>query len=148
MYTIVNSRPVNTPPQTGEHDPRFLEPLILEYIDGHNFRLVDEFDYHTDVKLPFPPDNGKSIIHVPKDFVTDFASVPKALWNVLPPTGQYGKAAVIHDYLYRTPGQATRPEADAVFLEAMTALGVGRWTRETMYWGVRTFGSSSYKGGL
>jgi hypothetical protein len=124
-------------------DPRFLDPLILEYIDGHSWKLVSEFSYHTDC-FSFP----RTPIHIPLGFITDFASVPKLLWNVMPPTGKYGKAAVVHDFLYRTPHMATKAEADNVFLEAMTALGVGRFTRQTMYWGVRMFGGSSYKGGL
>lgn len=122
-------------------DTRFLEPLVLEFLDGHNYKLISEFDYHTDV-------DPLVIVKVPKGFITDFASVPKILWNILPPTGQYGKAAVIHDYLYRTLYQATKDEADCVFLEAMKALGVGVLTRYTMYYAVRYFGGRSYKGGL
>lgn len=125
----------------GATDPRFLDPLILEYQDGRNWELVNEFDYHTDV-------GSLGVVHVPALFYTDFASVPRFLWRVLPPTGRYGKAAVVHDYLYRTRGVATKAEADHVFLEAMTALGVGWWTRTCMYWGVRVFGGSSYRGGL
>lgn len=130
-------------PTSGLADPRFLDPLILEYIDGHTWRLVDAFSYHTDV---FPV--NRTPIHIPAGFQTDFASVPKLLWNVTPPTGMYGKAAVVHDYLYRTLGVATKDEADSVFREAMEALGVGWWTRNTMYRGVQWFGGSSYKGGL
>lgn len=132
--------PVPTHPQA---DSRFLDPLVLEYIDGRSWKLVHAFDYQTDV---FPVDRRP--IKIPAGFVTDFASVPKAFWNVMPPTGEYGKAAVIHDFLYRTKGVATKAEADSVFLEAMTALGVGFWTRRTMYYGVKFFGGSSYKGGL
>lgn len=122
-------------------DPRFLDALVLEYIDGHTWKVVNEFVYMTNV--------GKlGSVHVPACFLTDFASVPKALWNIMPPTGMYGKAAVLHDYLYRTPHIASKADADSVFLEAMTALGVGWWTRNVMYHGVRVFGGSSYKGGL
>ena len=54
------------------------------------------------------------------------------LWNILPPTGPYGKAAVLHDWLYRTAGKATRAQADRVLREAMEALGVGWWTRHAL----------------
>lgn len=141
MLVITSSPPITAPPPQGVNDPRFLDPLELEYIDGKNYRVTQAFDYHTDV---YP----LVAVQVPKNFLTDFASVPRLMWNILPPTGMYGKAAVIHDYLYRTKGVATRAEADAVFLEAMTALGVTRATRETMYWAVRMFGRSSYKGGM
>lgn len=141
--TVQSPAPDNPPrPVSPAADPRFLDPLVLEYIDGHNWKLVQPFDYQTDVFSVNSP------IKIPAGFVTDFASVPKVLWNVMPPTGQYGKAAVVHDYLYRTPHKATKAEADSVFLEAMTALGVGWWTRQTMYRGVQWFGGSSYRGGL
>ena len=128
-------------PSSPASDPRFLEPLVLEYIDGRNWKLISEFDYRTDV-FPHPP------IKILAGFLTDFASVPKLMWNILPPTGKYGKAAVVHDYLYRTKGIATKDQADHVFLEAMTALGVGWWTRNTMFRAVHWFGGGSYKGGL
>lgn len=118
--------------------PSFHTPLVLEYLDGHNYRLVNTFQY----------DSSIGTITVLAEFVTDFASIPKFLWNILPPTGKYGKAAVIHDYLYRTPGAASKEIADAIFLEAMNALGVGFWTRYTMYLAVRLFGGCAYKGGL
>lgn len=122
-------------------DPRFNTPLELEYIDGHNWRVTAAFDYHTDVDLVH-------VVHVPAGFVTDFASVPRALWNIFSPAGSYGRAAVVHDYLYRTPGIATKAEADAIFREAMEASGTGWWTRHTLYLAVHWFGGSSYKGGL
>jgi hypothetical protein len=142
MALTIAPKPENAPtPQWKVSDPRFLDPLVIEELDGRNFRVVQEFDYHTDVDTLF-------VIHIPAGFLTDFASVPKILWNILPPNGQYGKAAVVHDYCYRTPGFCTKDEADSVFLEAMTALGVGWWTRMTMYKAVHFFGGSSYKGGL
>lgn len=129
------------PPTHSQADPRFLDPLILEYIDGRTWKVVNEFIYRTDV-------DSLQSVKVPAGFVTDFASVPRILWRVLPPTGMYGKAAVVHDYLYRTPGFASKADADRVFLEAMTALGVGWWTCTIMYQGVRCFGGGSYKGNL
>lgn len=137
----VAPKPAAPVPASPAADPRFLDALVLEYLDGKNWKVVEEFDYHTNIEPLY-------VIRVPAGFITDFASVPRLLWRVLPPTGAYGKAAVIHDYLYRTPGIATKAEADNVFLEAMEALGVGWWTRYVMYEGVRAFGGSSYKGGL
>lgn len=139
---IVAPRPVDAPtPENPMADPRFLDPLILEYVDGHTWKVIREFDYHTDVRMVW-------VVKVPVGFFTDFASVPKLLWNLMPPTGRYGKAAVVHDYLYRTVGIATKNEADEIFLEAMKALGVSAVLRYAMYYGVRFFGGSSYKGGL
>ncbi len=125
----------------------FLSPLRLEYIDGHLWRLTEPFEYHMGA-----PD-GANYVAIPTGFVTDFASIPRALWPVLPPTGTYGKAAVVHDWLYQMriidhhPHEmrlCTRAEADATLNEAMIVLGVGRWTRWTIYGGVRIGGWAAW----
>lgn len=118
----------------------FTTPLELRYLDGRKWCLISEFDFASQVL--------ERIVRVPAGCETDFASIPRLLWNVLPPTGAYGKAAVVHDFLYRTHGQASRPDADRVFLEGMEALDVGWFTRHAMYAGVRVGGARSYKGGL
>lgn len=112
----------------------FRRPLNLEYIDGRTWLVTEDFTYTR------PTGWG---IKVPAGFVTDFASVPRFFWRLLPPTGEYGKAAVVHDYLYRY-GTVTRAEADRVFLEAMAELGVSRFTRKVMYRAVRLFGAAAY----
>ncbi len=151
---VVNVAPPNAPIPTKPHqaDPRFLQPLIIEELEGsdagRNFKVWSSFDYHTDVWQVQMPGYAYGIIHIPAGFLTDFASVPRLFWNILPPNGPYGKAAVVHDYLYRTKGVATKAEADAVFLEAMKALGVGWFTRYSMYRAVVAFGGSAYHGGL
>ncbi len=115
----------------------FASPLQLEWIDGHDWRLLSGFTYSTTI-------GDLGTIIVPAGFVTDFASVPRGLWNLFPPTGTYGKAAVIHDALYRMSG-VRRDIADQVFLEAMGCLGVSWLTRHTIYSAVRTFGRGAYK---
>jgi hypothetical protein len=124
----------------------FLDPLELEYVDGKKWKLTTEFDYRLGAI------DGPEAVHVPKGFLTDFASVPRLLWNIFPPTGGYGKAAVIHDFLYqyrlvkweRPAGTLTRlverGEADAILNEGMEVLGVGRVTRWMIYRGVRVGG--------
>lgn len=128
----------------GKTDPRFLDQLDVRYIDGTNWRVMSEFDYHTDVALP----EGKNVIRITAPFETDFASIPRAFQNIYSPTGSYGRIAVIHDALYRTPGLATKAQADDVFLEGMEALGTGWFSRHVIYTGVHLFGGGAYKGGL
>jgi|SRR5215217_1560451 len=90
-------------------------------------------------------------VDVEVGFDTDFASVPRGLWNLYPPDGEYTEAAVIHDALYWHQATAekdgkpvTRPQADAVFLEAMKALGIGWLTRTILYRAVRLGGQSAW----
>lgn len=81
---------------------------------------------------------------VPAGFVTDFASVPRAAWPVLPPTGSYQWAALVHDYLYWEQ-TVPRAEADAVILEAMEASKVPYVTRNTIYQAVSNFGGFAWR---
>jgi len=83
---------------------------------------------------------------IPKGFVTDFASVPRCFWFVLPPMGRYGKAALLHDWLYNVK-TTTRRGADRVFLQAMLLMGVAKWKAWVMYAAVRMFGWMRWKDG-
>jgi len=85
-------------------------------------------------------------VTVPAGFISDFASIPRLFWRVLPPWGEYNRAAVVHDYLYRTHLR-TRAGADDLFLALMVELGVSRWKRRVMYRAVRMFGARAYRNG-
>ncbi|EBC4096737.1 DUF1353 domain-containing protein, partial [Salmonella enterica] len=52
-------------------------------------------------------------------------------------------AAIIHDYLYDN-ALRTKQEADRIFLDGMTVLGVPQWKRIIMYYAVRLFGRGMY----
>lgn len=114
----------------------------MEYLDrcdeetgAQLWAVAEPFTYHS-------PRLGKDIT-VPVGFETDFASVPRAFWHLLPPTGKYGKASLVHDWLYTTK-VADRLAADEVFRDAMAELGVPRLTRCVMFLAVRAFGSWRY----
>src|SRR5687767_6419042 len=62
--------------------------------------------------------NTQLQIEVPRGFVTDFASIPYGVTAFFLPTGQYSRAAVVHDYLYWTQ-RCSREQADRIFLLAM-----------------------------
>lgn len=86
-----------------------------------------------------------STITVPAGFYTDFASTPRLIWFVWPPTGDYELAAVIHDYLYYT-GETTQKQADQTFRNVMIWLNkqdgydISWFTRWALYRGVRAGG--------
>lgn len=88
-------------------------------------------------------------ITVPAGFITDFASVPWGLWNLFPPFGQYARPAIVHDFLYSVGGQIpgrcyTRKQADSIFKEALSVVGIPAWRRELMYRAVRLGGGSGW----
>ena len=125
----------------------FTTPLVASpQPDGRRWKLVNSFTY-----MIGSEDSGWKVV-VRSGFVTDFASVPRLLWWLIPSWGKYGKAAVVHDFLYQkrfililllgkyAPYTVTRGMADSIFLEAMEVLGVTWWKRTLMYQGVRCFG--------
>ena len=97
--------------------------------------------------IGWKPNPGQSFARVdpPPGFITDFASVPRPFWSLLPPDGEYAYAAIIHDYLYWTQ---TRPrdEADTILKFAMEDLKVNPLTVETIYRAVRLGGGSAWDG--
>ena len=110
----------------------FRTPLLtLDDGNGDTVQLVADLVYHSD------------LLHhdlcVPTGFITDYASVPIGLWNLLPKVGKSNRAAIVHDFLYVANG-VSRAEADAVFAEAMAVCGVSSWRRRLMYLGVRAGG--------
>ena len=78
-------------------------------------------------------------IVVPAGFITDFASIPRPFYNLIPRWGKYGVATIVHDYLYATKKMA-RKEADAVLFEIMDKYKVAAFQKYAIYWGVRIFG--------
>lgn len=86
---------------------------------------------------------GRLQLYVPRGFVTDFASVPRFFWRVLPPNGPYRVAAIVHDFLYTT--SCDRFLADAIFRDLMKRTGVVMWKRIVMYYAVRVFGGVGRK---
>ena len=113
---------------------RFTRTLVVSPLaDGKTWILLQEFGYDIGEEGSGDP------VNVPVRFMTDFASVPRPLWWVLPRWGRYGNAAVIHDFCYWDQTRS-RFEADQIFLEAMGVLGVAWLTRHVMYIAVRLGG--------
>lgn len=108
---------------TGPLEGELLAPIY------RTFRLVRPFRVRA---------LGK-IYEVPIGFETDFASVPRIFWRIIPPWGCWSPAAVVHDYLYAHNG-CSRKKADQIFLDIMIQLEVPKWPRTLMYWAVRLFG--------
>jgi len=126
---------------------KFTAPLlIIPLEDGKRFEiawasLVDKAQFEENGDMVFDlqsfryeigHEGSNSYVEPGVGFVTDFASIPRPLWWLLPKWGKYGKAAVIHDYLYRhkTYDVKTslggslrvpigRKRADQIMLEAM-----------------------------
>ncbi len=138
-YTFQMPEPIHAPEMAECWKPRdshgFWGPLDVRDLDGRQFLLLMPFSYTT---------RAGTVIHVPAGFRTDMASVPRLIWQVIPPLGTYDKPAVIHDWLYQTGrcngDTITRAQADDVLLEACECSGVGWAMRQSIYRGVRIGG--------
>jgi len=86
-------------------------------------------------------------IVVPAGFVTDLASIPPEFWGAplkLTPTGQYSRAAIIHDYLYWSQ-KCTRDQADRLLVIAMKESNVGGFDAVAIYEGVHLGGERAWR---
>lgn len=111
----------------------------IRQVASYEYELIEDFvvRYHVDghVYLEFT---------VPKGFVTDFATVPRLFWRLIPKQGDYNRAAVLHDFLY-TEKTCSRFLADALFRDVMHEIGVPMWRRVAMFWAVRMFGWTGWR---
>jgi Protein of unknown function (DUF1353) len=116
---------------------RFTTPLILMPDPNSGLYMTNRsFKYDIGFK------GSGHTIKVPKGFKTDLATIPRWAWSILPPHDpKYAAAAVLHDYLYTIRSENgdlyERRVADAIFYEAMLALGAGKLKAFIMYKSVR-----------
>lgn len=114
-----------------------LDPVRVEFLQHRSWKVLERIRYY-DAKT-------RIIQHtVPAGFVTDFASIPRGLWNIFPPTGPYAPAAVLHDFMY-VRAWGTKAEADKIFRKSMKQLGVPYWKRWSMWAAVRIGGKGNYE---
>lgn len=109
--------------------------LILEELPITNTKVK----WKLKEQVVYTLEDTQEQILVPKGFSTDLASIPRTLWVFYAPFGKYSRAAVVHDYLYRTQTK-TRKESDKIFYKAMKDDGVATGIRHQVYLMVRLFG--------
>jgi Protein of unknown function (DUF1353) len=87
---------------------------------------------------------------IPKGFVSDGATIPPVLWNILSDTSPdilYPSFA--HDLLYSVHGKLpgiwlTRDKCDNVIREQMKALGAPAWKYDSVYRALHLFGGIAW----
>jgi uncharacterized protein DUF1353 len=108
---------------------------LMPFGDGQDSVLVAPLQYRIG--------QSEFVITVPAGFVTDFASTPRAIWAILPPSGRYQLAAVVHDFLYWDQG-CTRQQADDLLRAAMAESHVKPSQRDLIWQAVRKFGGTAW----
>jgi len=113
---------------------RFDSPLWVECLTDKNWKILADF------KATITGDISYQLV-VPKDFETDFASVPRLplIYELLGDSSQ--KPAVLHDYLYAMGGNdVNRQIADNIMLAAMLTNGNSWYQRWFIFAAIRVFG--------
>ncbi len=123
----------------------FTDDLTVTKQENGSWKVAREFSYYVGIK------SLDNIITIPESFTTDFASVPRIFWSIIPPDGKWSQSAVLHDYLYSKHGKLedktySRKQCDKIFLNAMHVLDVSYLRRMTMYRAVRMGGWKSWGG--
>ena len=112
---------------------------VVGFNSKSKYRLVEP--------LSFQLSNG-DCIEIPKGFEWDGSSVPRFLWWLLPPDGDFEVGALIHDYLYIKKRELnyTRKFADKEMLlwskalSGTNKLSLRNIDNYTRYFAVRLFG--------
>jgi hypothetical protein len=119
-----------------------LTPLRIEHIPGTmTWKTTSWFRFYSKLL--------NRTIEIPPDFVTDFHSVPRGLWNILPPH-ENPESGVVHDWLYQT-NNCTRSQADDAHREVLEAIDktypgkAPRWKRVLMRTGLRLGGWKAWR---
>lgn len=133
---------------------RFITTLDKRDLNDKEFALLSPLVYRSELL--------EGTIVVPKGFVSDGSSTPRlpiVYWMF---GDRAHHEAVIHDFIYRSPGHAvivskangvtetifvSKELADDVFYEAMDVRGKGAFVKRGMWFGVWFGGHSSYKSG-
>lgn len=131
IYTLDNIREI--------HRKRG-SPVIKQLVRGNTV-----MEYRLMVPLKLELSNG-DILTIPGGFIWDLSSVPRAMWSLLPPDGEFEIGTIIHDYLYKNK-LYTRKFADKEMLLWANAVSgtkakismrnIDNWVR---YLGVVLFG--------
>lgn len=116
----------------------FTTPLAYEptgeYYDGNpTYRITEAFTYFLgDIDHPI------AVFTVPVGFITDFASIPYPFNLWFKPTGQWAKAAALHDWVCNNL-DISHEIQDSIFLEAMEVLDVNKFIAHLFFMCVRIY---------
>lgn len=75
---------------------RFKSIIDRSKITGSN--NVPTYYLNKEIKIEL---SNSDTITIPEGFIWDLSSVPRFLWSLLPPDGDFEVATIIHDYLYK-----------------------------------------------
>ena len=110
----------------------FLTTLHVAHVDSNTWKLTSPLVWQGKVDY----------FVIRKDFLTDFASIPKPIRWLLDSAGGNSEAAVLHDAVWRESKKKSDRrvdpwDADGMFRRALRETGTPALTRGIMWFGVR-----------
>jgi hypothetical protein len=115
-------------------------PIKIKRVYGKN--SINNYELLEEVAIQLS--SGRYIL-IPKGYQWDLSSVPRFLWWLLPPDGDFQMAALIHDYCYEYK-VLSRKEADKEMYKWSTvtsgtnAISLRNIDNKLRLWGVQLFG--------
>lgn len=101
------------------------------------------YKYKTCNDINFRIDN--QFFTIPKNFVTDLASIPRIAWPVISPFHSSLIApAIVHDWFYRKTCDFNRKQADLILYYMLKNQGVSTFRASVIYYSTRLFGAKYY----
>jgi hypothetical protein len=116
-----------------KHTPRFVGRVAIYQLEGHKGEWFCTLE-----PLTYVDQDGKRYT-APAGTLTDFASVPRAVWWIWPKNGKHSAGSIIHDHLCTTRHLAS-PKVHAIYRRALKACLCSRFTQLGHWLAVRWFG--------
>ena len=99
----------------------------LAFLKYSDFHLQPIKSHHLIIKKRIKWICNNKLLVIPKEYITDGASVPQFLWSIFPPNRtDYLPCAIIHDWLCDL---RKFREADKCFNKCLEHFGVSKFTR-------------------
>ena len=118
-----------------KHDVVFKKDTCIKPYQDYTYKLCEPVEVRID---------GEKII-IPRQFITDLASVPRPFWTFISPNQSNLIApAILHDYLYSCHKDYDRIDVDEIFYNALVENNVSTFRSYLFYVGVRMFGYPHY----
>lgn len=122
--------------------------VVRRRVVGSNSKIYYKLEVGLTIEL-----SNKDIIVIPDGFIWDLSSVPRFLWGLLPPDGDFELASLIHDFLYKTPalGYSRKFSDDEMLIWSKAVSGTqNKWSfrnldNQLRYIAVRIFGNIIWK---
>ena len=119
----------------------YLSVVVRRRVHGNNSKPSYKLEVPLTIEL-----SNKKIITIPTDFTWDLSSVPRFLWGLLPPDGDFELASLIHDYLYVNRYESRKFADDEMLLWSKAVSGTQNkisfrnFDNQLRYIAVRLFG--------